>query len=726
MKFHHIVIIALINLFISVSACADNLHDSLGYFDFEQKTKYLNQIDQQLLQKNNNYNDLVRAEMSITASIAQANACSKYTKGQAQAILPIFQNESVKQDPARYHYLSSMKTIYDKKNADCSFYVFLAQKTLHNISLTMIKNSANKIFKKTPIIWNQFHLDPLHYNTELFYQSAPGIMLIFAYALLGYLCTLVFAKYLTIPRSKSNLLFLSNKQLSILPQQSVFFFVLSVIIYGRISDYTEHDIAPSSPFLWLIVVDSIIAIRLYVTLSENNHIALALFRRISVVATILLLGFIGTLFWVGQSIPPDIIVLCQMVWITLINLLLLWINWLMFRLHFFAKTLSPHALKITKMILPAIYGLVIVWAWSGFLHLAQAFIPNLIASLMIILLTWESTRYLGNAFFVWFQSPSSKLANKLHRFFALERHKKFIEVSILRWVFNIPILVFLVVGLALIWGASAYTIDQGIAKVRDGSHIGSIVINTTIVYAVAVFCLVSLSGRALAMYLSRSKSFKGDPHRQVTIRILITYIAFSLALIAAFLRLGFDFSKIALIMGGLSVGLGFGLKEVVSDFVSGLILLITKPIKIGDHVMLDGTEGFIKKIGLFSTQLLTLSQSVAILPNSLLKNRPLDNYTFQDRSSRLSIQVLLDQEEDLDLAQELVLSVALKNSHVIQTPPHQPTVLLDQILSGGTLALIVDLVFFIKDVDFKDRVISDLNLAIVQTFKEKNVGIKAR
>ncbi len=362
--------------------------------------------------------------------------------------------------------------------------------------------------------------------------------------------------------------------------------------------------------------------------------------------------------------------------------------------------------------------------WNGYLLLAVILIPNVLATFVLGMIAIEAFYYVRRLFFLLFHDPLGRIANKIHVLLGLPLHQKLIEITILQWVLTVPIVFLFIFSLINMWGASNYQLDLSIKKVQYGMHVLGVSLNGGVFYALAVFCSLSLLGRALGLYLSKKSAFKHDLHRQSVVRLLVTYFAFFIALIVALILMDMDLSKITLIASALSVGLGFGLKDLVGDLISGIILLITKPIKIGDHVMIDGTEGFIKEIGIFSSQIVTLSQSVAIFPNSLVRNQQINNYTFHDKSTRLSIQVWVDKQDDFEMAKELLLAVVSKNKHVIQTPPHQPTVLFDQILSNGALSFMLDLVCFIKDVDRKSHILSELNLDIVRIFKQYHFNIK--
>lgn len=100
--------------------------------------------------------------------------------------------------------------------------------------------------------------------------------------------------------------------------------------------------------------------------------------------------------------------------------------------------------------------------------------------------------------------------------------------------------------------------------------------------------------RAISTSISRHQQFENEEETQVAIASILTYVGFSIAVISGLLVAGFNFTGLAIIAGALSVGIGLGLQSIVNNFVSGIILLIEKPIRPGDRINIDGVEGFVK------------------------------------------------------------------------------------------------------------------------------------
>jgi small-conductance mechanosensitive channel len=199
------------------------------------------------------------------------------------------------------------------------------------------------------------------------------------------------------------------------------------------------------------------------------------------------------------------------------------------------------------------------------------------------------------------------------------------------------------------------------------------------------------------------------------------YSGVAIALIISLSIAGVEFGNLAIIAGALSVGIGFGLQNIVNNFVSGLILLFERPIKTGDWIVVGNTEGYVRRISIRSTQIQTFDQADVIVPNSDLISGQVTNWMLRDARGRIRLPVGIAYGSDIILAQNLLLEVAEMNPSVIVngTSP-QPKVLF---VSFGDSALLFELRVFIKNIDQRFQVTSDLNFAIEEVFRNNNIQI---
>ena len=139
-----------------------------------------------------------------------------------------------------------------------------------------------------------------------------------------------------------------------------------------------------------------------------------------------------------------------------------------------------------------------------------------------------------------------------------------------------------------------------------------------------------------------------EPSLRMSIVTIIGYVGFIVAVVVALGEIGIDPQKIALIAGALSVGIGFGLQSIVSNFVSGLILLAERPIRVGDQIVVKGDEGFVRRISVRATEIETFDKASVIIPNSELITGVVKNWTHSNTLGRLNIKVSVSYDCDAD------------------------------------------------------------------------------
>ena len=285
-------------------------------------------------------------------------------------------------------------------------------------------------------------------------------------------------------------------------------------------------------------------------------------------------------------------------------------------------------------------------------------------------------------------------------------------------------LVFIAVGLPVLmlilgfdWLDVKSTFDLSTLNIR----IGSINISyENILNSILTFLLVSFGTRLVTGFLN--KRFKKKSHMQSGARqsiiTLVNYSAVLIGLLLALSILGIDLAKLALIGGALSVGIGFGLQGIVNNFVAGLILLFERPIKTGDWIVVNSTEGYVKNIGARATEILTFDKSTIILPNSELVTSPVTNWFHGNKFGRIKIDVGVDYDSDPDLVSKILLDCAAQDPELLKVP--LPTV---RFLDFGDSALIFSLRVFIKDYDKNFVKKSELRTAILKAFREAGIVI---
>jgi len=209
-----------------------------------------------------------------------------------------------------------------------------------------------------------------------------------------------------------------------------------------------------------------------------------------------------------------------------------------------------------------------------------------------------------------------------------------------------------------------------------------------------------------------------DEAKQYTMMRVTHYLIMVIGAIVAFQFIGIDLTGLAVIFGLLSVGIGFGLQNVTSNFVAGLILLFERPIKIGDRVTVGETEGDVIEINIRSTTIRTLNNIAIIVPNSDFVSSTVINWSYGDQKVRLDVDVGVSYASDLDTVIRCLLEVARENPEVLREPA--PEVLH---MGFGDSSWNMRLRAWISDPKRHPRVRSTLNCATVHKFRANGVEI---
>jgi small-conductance mechanosensitive channel len=197
-----------------------------------------------------------------------------------------------------------------------------------------------------------------------------------------------------------------------------------------------------------------------------------------------------------------------------------------------------------------------------------------------------------------------------------------------------------------------------------------------------------------------------------------SYIGYLLAGVFALSAAGVDFSSLAIVAGALGLGIGLGLQSIINNFVSGVILLAERPIRVGDWVSLPEGEGIVRRINVRSTEIETFDSCSIILPNSALVTEPVKNWTHNDDMGRFSIDVVVDYDTDPDVMKKLLLETTRGHPKVLSHPA--PTVLLTSFGKNG-LEFVVRA--FVADVLLGSQVSSDIRFSLLSQFREQGITI---
>jgi len=200
---------------------------------------------------------------------------------------------------------------------------------------------------------------------------------------------------------------------------------------------------------------------------------------------------------------------------------------------------------------------------------------------------------------------------------------------------------------------------------------------------------------------------------------IIRYLVVVIGLAVILQTAGIDLTALNVLAGAVGIGLGFGLQNIVNNFISGLIILFERPIKVGDRIVVGDIEGDVMQIGARSTTVVTNDNISIIVPNSKFITENVINWSHNDRKVRFKIPVTVAYGTDIELLERLMLQVALDCPDVLQEPPPGT-----RLMSFGDYGLHYELrVWSTTLIHRKGVLISSLNRAIYSSFNENGIEI---
>lgn len=232
-----------------------------------------------------------------------------------------------------------------------------------------------------------------------------------------------------------------------------------------------------------------------------------------------------------------------------------------------------------------------------------------------------------------------------------------------------------------------------------------------------VFVISSWIGKLLSKkILPRYGIDVGISHSIATI---VKFILIVLGLLIIMQTSGINLSSIGILLGALGVGIGFGLQNITSNFISGIIILFERPVKVGDRIEIDDLTGNVIEISARATTILTNDNITVIVPNSDFINTRVINWSHNDKKIRLSFSVGVSYNENPDRIRSLLIEIARQHPGVLQTP--SPSVLFDEF--GESSLNFKVLVWTTDYINIPKVLKSDLYYEIFRKFREQHIEI---
>jgi potassium-dependent mechanosensitive channel len=356
----------------------------------------------------------------------------------------------------------------------------------------------------------------------------------------------------------------------------------------------------------------------------------------------------------------------------------------------------------------------------GYIALAY-FIVSSILDTVLFVIVLALLHSLADAFSETLQNPLSKTGQ------LIRQYSGFSEVSMsrialaIRTGVDILIVVLAVPALFLIWALTWVDLSAIFGWVYNGFSVGNITLSpwgmfvAFLVFVLGIFLTRTFTGWLQRRVLSETTFDKGV---QDSVRTGTSYFGYIIAAALALSAAGLDLSNIALIAGALGVGIGFGLQSIVNNFVSGLILLAERPVRVGDWVVTNAGEGIVKKINVRSTEIETFDNCTVIVPNSNLITESVRNWTHRDTIGRFGVSLIVEQTSKPAVVREILKAAAASHPKVLRYP--EPVINLIRFINGG---MEFELKGTVSDVFEGARVASEIRMSVIEELNKKKINL---
>ncbi|SFT72960.1 potassium efflux system protein [Pseudomonas marincola] len=282
-----------------------------------------------------------------------------------------------------------------------------------------------------------------------------------------------------------------------------------------------------------------------------------------------------------------------------------------------------------------------------------------------------------------------------------------------------------VVGLYLVWAdlisvfsyldnVTLYEYSTGSGATASVVPISlSDVLSSLLIIGITIALGRNLPGLLEVLVLSRMKLAQGSAYATTT---LLSYVIVGLGSVITLSTLGLSWDKLQWLVAALSVGLGFGLQEIFANFISGLIILFERPVRIGDVVTIGNLSGTVSRIRIRATTITDFDRKEIIVPNKTFVTDQLINWSLNDTITRVIITIGLAYEADLELARKLMMQAAMDNPRVLRDP--EPVLFF---LSIGASTFNYELRVHVRELADRNAATDELLTKIAMSFRENNV-----
>jgi small-conductance mechanosensitive channel len=385
-----------------------------------------------------------------------------------------------------------------------------------------------------------------------------------------------------------------------------------------------------------------------------------------------------------------------------------------------SPAISPHQPLWLKLPLWGIAILIIAASLTGYIAFAHLIAYQLVATGLVILI--------GGLVYLAIRSLTREPADAVDPLGAVLATRFGIDQPrrhLLAWLTELVLTLLLVICVAplllLQWGYSGVDIRDWFKALLFGIEIGQFKISLArILFGIVLFTALLFATRIIQRWLreqvlAHSRMDAGIAH---SIDTAIGYAGIAIAALVAISYAGFDITNLAIVAGALSVGIGFGLQSIVNNFVSGLILLIERPVKVGDWIVIGNEQGNVRRISVRATEIETFDGASLIVPNSELITGRVLNWTHRNLMGRAIVKVGVGYAADPNKVITILRKCADDHPFVLKVP--EPKAAFD---GFGASSLEFSLRFIMSDINRSIDVQSEIRIAILNAFRAEGIEI---
>lgn len=449
----------------------------------------------------------------------------------------------------------------------------------------------------------------------------------------------------------------------------------------------------------------------------NEQQAALIAHRLQLFSIFALIGYLFVSIMYNHSQSSQALLLSRDIYASIMVLLLIWI------IAAFHAISTKNSSRRIRLILFVVLAFSLITDLIGYRNLAMTvfrIFMSISLSYIVFLLIYK----ILNEVFLALDEGTRSWHRPIRSALGLKPKQHIPGLASMRVLVNLSVWLVFIYVVAHLLGYSDLLSRYLHNLIADGFNVGTLNINPARIFLALILFATLLTmtswfkAKLDKKWLSATKFEKGVKDALITGS---GYVGIILAVIVALGVAGFTFTNLAIIAGALSVGIGFGLQNIVNNFVSGLILLFERPIKKGDWIIVGNTEGYVKNISIRSTQIQTFDRADVIVPNSDLISNQVTNWMLRDMSGRIRVPVGVAYGSDTDKVKQILTDIALAQDFVIKDDPDRKIRVM--FLNFGDSSLNFELRCHIKDVDKSMLARSDINFAIDKAFRENNIEI---